>query len=236
MFFESYSECRYMMMCERCGGVLMSDIYICVNSHPHCADCIVDTPGIPNSIPVCKKCNKEIFNRSHSIENLRDSMLFPCKWEECCERYKITELDQHERVCRFKQIHCSACKGVTYYPQDTIHLHMKAVHNLTFKQISPKNHLEIIQKVSVISLRKKSYLIGLNYQDCYFVISLKYNTFLKKIYVGCQTLDACSRRIQLALSGMLVSKGIYGGQLAIFFTEKVTELPEELFLEFSVLN
>jgi hypothetical protein len=236
MLFESYSECRYMMMCERCGGVLMSDIYICINSHPHCADCIVDTQAIHNSIPLCKKCNKEIFNRSHSIESLRDAMLFPCKWEECSERYRIMEIDSHERVCRFKQIHCSACKGVTYYPQDTIHLHMKAQHNITFKQILPQDHLEIIQKLAVTSLRQKSYLIGLSYQNCYFVISLRYNTFLKKIYIGCQTLDASTRCIQLALGGQLVSKNIYGGQLAIFFTEKTAELPDELFLEFSVFN
>ena len=235
MFFESYNEVRYMMMCERCGGVLMSDIYICINSHPHCTECIVETQSA-NSIPICKKCNREIFNRGLSIEGLRDSMLFPCKWEECFERHRITEIDQHERVCRFKQIHCSACKGITYYPQDTIYRHMKAQHNITFKDIQPKNHLEIIDKLAVTSLRKKSYLIGLSHQNCYFVISLKYNTFLRKIYIGCQTLDASQRSIQIALSGKLVSKNIYGGQLAIFFTEKSAELPDELFLEFSVFN
>jgi len=236
MFFESYKEVRYMMMCERCGGVLMGDIYICINSHPHCADCLLDVQGVQTSIPICKKCNREIFNRSLSIEGLRDSMLFPCKWEECCERYRITEIDQHERVCRFKQIHCSACKGVTYYPQDTIHLHMKSQHNITFKEIDPKNHLEIIQKASVTALKVKSYLIGLNYQNCYFLISLKYNSILRKIYIGCQTLDSSSRSIQLALGGQLVSKNIYGGQLAIFFTERIIRLPEELFLEFSLFN
>jgi len=121
-------DLKDVLECPACLTVPRSGpIYQCNRGHVVCNNC-------RKNILICPQCRETLRHNVRSLvaEKMRDKVCIPCKFEGCKVEMKRQPLEQHERICAYREVMCpgSECSKMIPLPKLIDHVSKIEDHEL----------------------------------------------------------------------------------------------------------
>lgn len=126
---ERWGHIEKLLSCTNCFEIVKTPYLSCNKGHMYCEPCT-------RKLRRCKSCKGAtpplIQDRNHLIDEIRNSLKFPCQWDGCTYTSTILEVAEHEVTCPHQHIFCLLCKEAEVYSKATLLDHAINDHkNLT---------------------------------------------------------------------------------------------------------
>jgi len=192
------------LKCPVCLDFMREKIFQCSQGHLVCGDCkkLLTTN-------ICPTCRGDMgSNRCRVAEKARETLKFPCQWQEdgCSVSLVCRDLHYHEQTCAFRPVQCDICGESVSISSFERHLSVK--HKLNPHELSDRLSCEIKLTNSrgdidpdwifVLKSEEETYLLKLYFKaTSFFAIlrSLKFDSDFDKRHICTITVDSGTRNI-----------------------------------------
>ena len=135
-------EVLEFITCSVCREIILPPIMQCTKGHLICIDC-------KKKCTTCPQCRGRMeHSRNFAFEKIVSDMLFPCKYDNCNQLVKYSDLKTHYETCKFKPFDCykNNCAYQSNNIKDIID-HLKNEHSLNCVKLkNSKVTLEFSEK------------------------------------------------------------------------------------------